>query len=121
MYAQGKVKHVDPPLVALEDQMCDFGLSGLSSGASPDRLDALVWAVTELISRGAWQVPRIRSLWDGPVGPEWMGFRGGRRFASRHHYPLVPAKAGTQGDNYHRCFLALDSRWSLPPRRRGRE
>ena len=28
--------------------MCDFGLDGLSSGRSPDRLDALVWAVTEL-------------------------------------------------------------------------
>jgi phage terminase large subunit-like protein len=28
--------------------MCDFGVDGLSSGRSPDRLDALVWAVTEL-------------------------------------------------------------------------
>ena len=71
MYAQGKVKHVDPPLAALEDEMCDFGLGGLSSGASPDRLDALVWAVTELAARGAWQGPRIRSLWDGPLVPKW--------------------------------------------------
>ena len=63
MYSQGKVKHVDPPLAALEDEMCDFGLDGLSSGASPDRLDALVWAVTELAERGAWPGPRIRSLW----------------------------------------------------------
>jgi phage terminase large subunit-like protein len=70
------VKHVDPPLAALEDQMCDFGLSGLSSGASPDRLDALVWAVTELTLRGQWVGPRIRSLWDGPVVPGWMGLRG---------------------------------------------
>jgi phage terminase large subunit-like protein len=61
MYAQGRVKHVDPPLVALEDQMCDFGLDGLSSGRSPDRLDALVWAVTELAAR-VWQGPRIRLL-----------------------------------------------------------
>jgi phage terminase large subunit-like protein len=51
MYAQGKVKHVDPPPVLLEDQMCDFGRGGLSSGRSPDRLDALVWAVTELTTR----------------------------------------------------------------------
>ena len=29
--------------------MCDFGLDGLSSGRSPDRLDALVWAVTALM------------------------------------------------------------------------
>jgi phage terminase large subunit-like protein len=72
MYAQGKVKHVGEGaefgagggFAALEDQMCDFGLGGLSSGASPDRLDALVWAVTELISRGQGVGPRIRSLGD---------------------------------------------------------
>lgn len=59
MYAQGKVKHAGPPLTLLEDQMCDFGLGGLSSGASPDRLDALVWAVTELIERGLRHGPRL--------------------------------------------------------------
>jgi phage terminase large subunit-like protein len=61
LYAQGKVKHVAPPKEELEDQMCDFGLGGLSSGGSPDRLDALVWAVTELTGR-AWSGPRIRAL-----------------------------------------------------------
>jgi phage terminase large subunit-like protein len=61
MYAQGRVKHVDPLLAELEDEMCDFGLSGLSSGGSPDRLDALVWAVTELTQRSA-AGPRIRIL-----------------------------------------------------------
>jgi phage terminase large subunit-like protein len=60
LYAQGRVKHVAPPMPALEDQMCDFGLDGLSSGGSPDRLDALVWAVTELTRRVA--EPRIRGL-----------------------------------------------------------
>jgi phage terminase large subunit-like protein len=49
------------PMAALEDQMCDFGLDGLSSGRSPDRLDALVWAVTELTAR-ANAGPRIRAL-----------------------------------------------------------
>jgi len=62
MYQQGKVKHVDPPLQALEDEMCDFGLSGLWSGASPDRLDALVWAVTELTTRAAQIGPRVTIL-----------------------------------------------------------
>jgi phage terminase large subunit-like protein len=61
MYAQGRVKHVGAPLVALEDQMCDFGLNGLSSGRSPDRLDALVWALTEL-SGSTMRMPRIRLL-----------------------------------------------------------
>lgn len=47
---------------------CDFGVGGLSGGASPDRLDALVWAVTELTKRGEGVEPRIRSLDWGP-GP----------------------------------------------------
>ena len=61
LYAQGKVKHTGLPMPELEDQMCDFGLDGLSSGHSPDRLDALVWAVTELTGR-SWVGPRIRVL-----------------------------------------------------------
>src|SRR5664280_116273 len=63
LYAQGKVKHVDPPLTALEDEMADFGLDGLSGGRSPDRLDALVWAITELMDRGGrGRGPRITLL-----------------------------------------------------------
>jgi phage terminase large subunit-like protein len=34
---------------ALEDQMCAFGADGLAKGRSPDRLDALVWALTDLM------------------------------------------------------------------------
>ena len=60
LYEQGRVKHAGA-FPALEDEMCDFGLDGLSSGRSPDRLDALVWAVTAL-SFGARQGPRIRTL-----------------------------------------------------------
>ena len=59
MYEQRKVKHVDPPMRELEDQMCDFGENGLSSGASPDRLDALVLAVAEL-SKPVHPGPRVR-------------------------------------------------------------
>jgi phage terminase large subunit-like protein len=60
LYEQGRVKHAGafPPL---EDEMCEFGLDGLCSGRSPDRLDALVWAVTAL-SFGAGPGPRIRVL-----------------------------------------------------------
>ena len=61
MYAQGRVKHVDPPLAKLEDEMCDVGVEGLSSGRSPDRLDALVWAVSELTARPRVE-PRVRML-----------------------------------------------------------
>ena len=61
LYSQGKVRHVGAPMRALEDQMCDFGLDGLSGGASPDRLDALVWAITALTSR-RFDGPRITFL-----------------------------------------------------------
>jgi phage terminase large subunit-like protein len=60
LYEQGRVKHVGA-FPALEDEMCDFGLDGLSSGRSPDRLDALVWALTSL-TFGARGEPRIRAL-----------------------------------------------------------
>jgi phage terminase large subunit-like protein len=60
LYEQGKVKHLGV-FPALEDEMCDFGLDGLSSGRSPDRLDALVWALTHL-TYGARIGPRVRGL-----------------------------------------------------------
>lgn len=60
LYEQGRVKHAGV-YPALEDEMCDFGLDGLSSGRSPDRLDALVWAVTAL-TFGARGQPRVRGL-----------------------------------------------------------
>ena len=41
LYTQGKVRHAGAPMPELEDEMCDFGLDGLSGGASPDRLDVL--------------------------------------------------------------------------------
>ena len=46
---------------ALEDEMCDFGLGGLSSGRSPDRLDALVWALAALMLTREGK-PRVRGL-----------------------------------------------------------
>jgi phage terminase large subunit-like protein len=60
LYEQSRIKHVGV-FPALEDEMCDFGLDGLSSGRSPDRLDALVWAVTAL-TFGAKGEPRVRGL-----------------------------------------------------------
>lgn len=60
LYEQGRVHHAGC-FPALEDEMCDFGLDGLTSGRSPDRLDALVWAVTAL-SFGARGEPRVRVI-----------------------------------------------------------
>jgi phage terminase large subunit-like protein len=44
LYEQGKIKHVGA-FPTLEDQMCSW----TPESASPDRLDALVWAITELM------------------------------------------------------------------------
>jgi len=60
LYEQARVTHA-PGLDALEDEMCTFGTDGLASGHSPDRLDALVWAVSELML-GRWSEPRVRGL-----------------------------------------------------------
>jgi phage terminase large subunit-like protein len=60
LYEQERVKHAGV-FAALEDEMCDFGLDGLSSGRSPDRLDAMVWAVTHLTFGGRGG-PRMRGL-----------------------------------------------------------
>jgi phage terminase large subunit-like protein len=51
LYEQGRVHHVGV-LAKLEDQMCTW--SPHSSGKSPDRVDALVWALTELMLGAAW-------------------------------------------------------------------
>jgi phage terminase large subunit-like protein len=58
LYEQGRVAHVGA-FPELEDEMSDFGPDGLSGGASPDRVDALVWALTDLMLRGGAE-PRIR-------------------------------------------------------------
>ena len=60
LYEQGRVRHARR-MPELEDEMCDFGPDGLSGGRSPDRVDALVWALTELMLRRA-GTPRVRSL-----------------------------------------------------------
>ena len=60
LYSQGRVLHAGR-FPELEDEMCDFGPDGLSQGRSPDRVDALVWALTELLL-GRDPRPRIRNL-----------------------------------------------------------
>ncbi|QRM32040.1 DNA-packaging protein [Microvirga sp. VF16] len=60
LYAQNRVRHVGA-LPELEDELCDFGPGGLTSGRSPDRMDALVWTLTELMLRER-REPRVRVL-----------------------------------------------------------
>ncbi|MDD9923857.1 MAG: terminase family protein [Boseongicola sp.] len=63
LYEQGRVKHVRG-LVDLEEQMRLMTFTGYEGSGSPDRVDALVWALTELMIEPAraWRTPRIREL-----------------------------------------------------------
>jgi len=60
LYAEGRVIHVGE-WPELESQMCGFGADGLAQGKSPDRLDALVWALTDLMLTNP-PSPTIRTL-----------------------------------------------------------
>ncbi|MFN3970495.1 MAG: DNA-packaging protein [Gemmobacter sp.] len=64
LYEQGRVGHLRG-LVALEDQMCRMTVQGYQGKGSPDRVDALVWALTDLIVEPAKAVrsnPRVRFM-----------------------------------------------------------
>ncbi len=63
LYEQGRVRHL-PDLDALEDQMTRMTARGYEGGGSPDRVDALVWALHELMIAPAakWRQPGVRTL-----------------------------------------------------------
>ncbi len=61
LWEQGRARHVGA-FPTLEDEMCAFGPDGLGSGRSPDRLDALVWAVTALTLTAKKREPRMRRV-----------------------------------------------------------
>jgi phage terminase large subunit-like protein len=57
LYEQGRIHHAGC-FPELEDQMCQY--DGNASGKSPDRMDALVWALADLFAVRA--APRIRPV-----------------------------------------------------------
>lgn len=60
LYEEGKVHHAGS-FPDLEDQMCAMTTKGFIGEGSPDRADAVVWALTELSAKGR-KEPAIRSL-----------------------------------------------------------
>ena len=56
LYEAGRVHHAGA-FPELEDQLCNY----TGTGESPDRLDALVWALTELFPGGPKPEPRART------------------------------------------------------------
>jgi phage terminase large subunit-like protein len=63
LYEQGRVGHLRG-LADLEDQMCLMTARGFEGRGSPDRVDALVWALHDLMIEPAskWRQPKIRVL-----------------------------------------------------------
>lgn len=63
LYEQGRVRHAFG-LGALEDEMCQMTAEGYAGTGSPDRVDALVWALTDLFLEPAkrWRAPQVRTL-----------------------------------------------------------
>jgi phage terminase large subunit-like protein len=63
LYEAAQVLHVSA-FLEMEDQMCGLTIGGgyEGPGRSPDRADALVWALTELMLGKAERVPQVRLL-----------------------------------------------------------
>ncbi len=63
LYEQGRVFHMRG-LGKLEDQMRAMTAHGFDGKSSPDRVDALVWALTELMTEPAskWRNPQVRAV-----------------------------------------------------------
>jgi hypothetical protein len=77
-YEQGRVHHVGS-FPILEDQMCGFTADLNRSSGSPDRVDSLVWCLTELmIEHNSFDhnMAVLRVLYDNgqpaPSGDQWI-------------------------------------------------
>ena len=60
LYEQGRIAHVGG-LEALEEELMGLGAEG-GGDASPDRADALVWPITDLMLGPVREGPRVRML-----------------------------------------------------------
>jgi phage terminase large subunit-like protein len=75
LYEQSRVHHVGT-FALLEDQLCSFtsDFDRGRAGYSPDRLDALVWALTELMVSGAQPVPAVFGTYGRNVPSNQFGY-----------------------------------------------
>lgn len=77
LYEQGRIHHVGR-FDKLEDQMCMFSQDMLRTEGSPDRVDALVWGLTEVFGK---IVSRRKAKTDGKIAE---GFRRDYDIRKRH-------------------------------------
>jgi phage terminase large subunit-like protein len=75
LYSTGRVSHVGT-FPQLEDQMCQMTAAGFEGNGSPDRCDALVWALTELSPSAVTKADPVKWDFGGSSMVEdgsWMG------------------------------------------------
>jgi phage terminase large subunit-like protein len=71
LYEQGKIAHVGS-YAELENQMTQMTQHGYQGDGSPDRLDALVWAFTELFPGMVDAAPKVEAYNYKPARGGWM-------------------------------------------------
>lgn len=71
LYPQGRVRHVGQ-FPELENQMTQFTNEGYQGDDSPDRADALVWAISELFPDIVEPIPDASKLKLTPQGRSWL-------------------------------------------------
>ena len=96
LYEQGRVHHIGT-FSKLEDQMCAFtsDFDRARAGYSPDRLDALVWGLTELLVGADAAVGHFRvhaPVRRGDPGPDPI--TAAARVRDRLRRMATPARAG---------------------------
>lgn len=67
LYEQGRVTH-EKGMTKLEEQMCQFSYSGYQGEGSPDRVDALVWAISHLAKTKRREMPALAVEGGSKVG-----------------------------------------------------
>ena len=70
LYQLGRISHAGT-FDKLEDQMCQMTSAGYQGDGSPDRVDAMVWAFTELFPKLNRQKPKVDHR--NNAGGSWMG------------------------------------------------
>ncbi len=78
LYEQKRIHHVGDNFRELEDQMCSFSIDNIrnENTGSPDRVDALVWGLTELFDKiaGRRKTKKTGTPGSGPSDPS--GYTG---------------------------------------------
>ncbi|MEP5804318.1 MAG: terminase family protein [Roseobacter sp.] len=71
LYEQGRIRHVGQ-FVELENQMTQFTTEGYQGEGSPDRADALVWAMSELFPDMVDTVPDVSRFYSSGGGGGYL-------------------------------------------------